>query len=136
MGPVDGPMAQSESNAFKFPKLNGENYSLWDEHMQAALQSRFLWLIVSGMETCPALPTGAAAATAEGKLEKKEHLNWLLCDQAAQRLMKGATESSQWPHISKATTAMQMWNTWRDVCDQPTKHQCLLPLQGTIHSEV
>jgi len=44
----------STSEAFKFAKLNGVNYATWAHHMQAALQAKYLWLIVKGSETRPA----------------------------------------------------------------------------------
>ena len=100
MGPDHEPMSsESGSHTFKFPKLNSQNYSLWAEHMQATLQSHYLWLIVNGIETCPQAPS-LKTRTADAKAEKREYLDWLLHDQAAQGLMKGAMESSQWPHIS------------------------------------
>jgi hypothetical protein len=54
MGPTSRllKLASSLSNTFKFAKLNGENYTLWSEHMQVALQSWYLWLIVTGDKTC------------------------------------------------------------------------------------
>jgi hypothetical protein len=52
-------------------------------------------------------------SVADWKAEKKEYLDWLLRDQAAQGLMKGATESSQWLHVSKADTSKQMWDSWQ-----------------------
>jgi hypothetical protein len=84
--------------------------------MHSALQSQFLWLIVSSIETCPGKPADPKPSTmsvADWKAEKKEYLDWLLRDQAAQGLMKGATESSQWPHVSKADTSKQMWDSWQ-----------------------
>ena len=46
----------SYSEAFKFPKLNGSNYSTWSVHMQSALRSRMLWLVVNGTKTKPLEP--------------------------------------------------------------------------------
>ncbi len=107
----------SSHEAFKFPKLTGENYATWCQHMQAALQSRYLWLIVTGDENQPekpgAEPPKEAAALATWKSDKKEWLDWSLRDQAAQGLMKGAAEPSQWPHVAKATTSQTMWDTWK-----------------------
>lgn len=59
--------------------------------MQAALQSRLLWLLVKGDEPCPSKPSDVKPAPemiTEWKAEKREHLDWLLRDQAAQGLMK------------------------------------------------
>ena len=53
---------------------------------------------------------------AEWKAEKKENLNWLLRDQAAQGLTKGAANSSQWPHVTKADdTSKEMWDIWQNM---------------------
>ena len=84
--------------------------------MRAALQSRFLWLLVSDAELCPSKPPDVKLSNipaAEWKAEKKEYLYWLLRDQAAQGLMKGAVESLQWPHVPKADTTKEMWDTWQ-----------------------
>ena len=61
--------------------------------MQAALQLHFLWLLVSGAEPCPSKSPNVKPGNvpaAEWKVEKNEHLDRLLRDQAAQGLMKGA----------------------------------------------
>ena len=80
--------------------------------MQASLQSCYLWLIVNGTESCPPTPSTdpKRLTTPEGKLEKKGYLDWLLQDQAAQGLMKSATESSQWLYISKANISKEIWD--------------------------
>ena len=50
MSPGSDLLGGGMSDAFKFPKLNGSNYSSWSGHMKSALQSKFLWLIVTGEE--------------------------------------------------------------------------------------
>ena len=119
MGPGSGSveMSTSPTEAFKFAKLNGENYALWFQHMQSSLQARYLWLIVTGDEPCPekhsdTQPTEPTALTT-WKATKKEWLDWSLRDQAAQGLMKGAAEPSQWPHIAQTKTAKEMWDAWK-----------------------
>lgn len=81
------------------------------------LQVRYLWLIVTGDEPQPVkLDTEApkeAPMLAIWKAEKKEWLDWSLRDQAAQGLMKGAAEPSQWPHVATSKTSKEMWDTWR-----------------------
>ena len=59
MGPASllGMSSLSGSDAFKFSKLTGTNFTEWNELMKAALQARYLWLVVSGDETCPAKPS-------------------------------------------------------------------------------
>ena len=119
MGPSSGSveMLTSPTEAFKFAKLNGENYVLWFQHMQSSLQACYLWLIITGDEPCPekhsdTQPTELIALTA-WKATKKEWLNWSLRDQAAQGLMKGVVELSQWPHIAQMKTAKEMWDAWK-----------------------
>ena len=86
--------------------------------MQSALQSKYLWLIVKGTETCPLAPPAARPATmsaTEYKAERKENLDWLLRDEAAQGVMKGACEDSQLPHVKSCSTAKEMWDTLEKV---------------------
>ena len=88
-----GANSLSSSDAFKFPKLTGSNFAEWEEPMKAALQARYLWLVVSGDETCPAKPAATLpkeTTAAEWKAEKKEYLDWCQRDQAAMGLKKGA----------------------------------------------
>jgi hypothetical protein len=99
--------------------------------MQAELQSRYLWLIVSGREHCPAQPADVkpqSLLVAEWKLEKKEYLDWLLRDEAAQGLMKGAAESSQWLHVTSVKIKGDVGSVESYVYDQSTTDQCALPL--------
>jgi hypothetical protein len=86
--------------------------------MQAVLQAKYLWLIVKGTETCPPTPADAKPATTtftEYKAERKEHLNWLLRDEAAQGVMKGACEDSQLPHVKDCMSAKDLWDTLKKV---------------------
>jgi hypothetical protein len=56
MSPAHELLYMSTAEVFKFAKLKGANYSTWANHMQSALQSKYLWLIVKGTETCPPAP--------------------------------------------------------------------------------
>jgi gag-polypeptide of LTR copia-type len=106
----------SSSDAFKFPKLTGMNYQSWSGHMKSALQSKYLWLIVTGDEDCP--PDASTTATdAEKRVIRKEKLEWKLRDQAAMGNMKGACENSQLPFIEKdtVTSAKEMWEELKKV---------------------
>ena len=107
----------SSNEAFKFQKLKGTNYHTWSEHMEAALQSKYLWLVVNGTETCPAAPpaTKGTMSLAEFKAEKKDYLDWLLRDEAAKGAMKGACEDSQLPHVKGSKTSKDMWDALRTV---------------------
>jgi hypothetical protein len=119
MSPESGPLKMSStSEAFVFTKLKGTNYVMWADHMKSALQAKYLWLIVKGTETCPPAPPAKRPTTttaAEYKAECKEHLDWLLRDEAAQGVMKSACESSQLPHVKDCTSAKDMWNTLKRI---------------------
>src|ERR1700730_9736057 len=91
-------LEMSSGDAFKFPKLNGQNYVSWSVHMQSVLQSKYLWLVVKGMETCPAGPDAAPAIAIPDDKRKariRDYLDWVSRDEAAQGLMHGATDETQ-----------------------------------------
>jgi len=119
MSPESGPFEMSNtSQAFTFAKLNGANYATWADHMQAALQSKYLWLIVKGSETRPAEPLATrptATSQKDYKEEKRDYLDWSLRDEAAQGNIKNACEDSQLPHIKDATSAKHMWDTLKKI---------------------
>ncbi|KAG6882397.1 hypothetical protein C0993_010717, partial [Termitomyces sp. T159_Od127] len=50
---VMGPVANETSETLQFAKFNSTNYHVWSNNMKAALQSKALWGVVSGRETCP-----------------------------------------------------------------------------------
>jgi hypothetical protein len=102
MSPVSDQLEMSSSEAFKFPKLKENNYSMWVGKMQSALQSKYLWLVVKGIEICPTAPTttiSAGQTAAEYKAEMMEYLNWLLRDEVVQGIMMGACRNSQLPYV-------------------------------------
>jgi hypothetical protein len=118
MSPAHELLDMSTSEAFKFAKLKGANYSTWADHMQSTLQSKYLWLIVKGTETClPAPPATrpTAQTVSEYKAERKDYLDWLLRDEAAQGVMKGACEDSQLPYVKDCESAKEMWDTLKKV---------------------
>src|SRR3954452_17910886 len=100
--PIDMSFASASQDAFKFSKLNGQNYATWSVHMQSLLQSQFLWLVVKGTEECPFTPSA-------DEDEKKTYLDWVSRDEAAQGLMRSAIEESQWLHVATCTTSADMW---------------------------
>jgi len=116
MSPASNLLESSSSDAFKFSKLNGMNYAMWSGHMKSALQSKYLWLIVTGDEDCPP-EVGADASETERRLGRKERLDWKLRDQAAMGNIKGACETSQIPFIEKdmVTTSKEMWEELKKV---------------------
>jgi hypothetical protein len=86
--------------------------------MQSALQAKYLWLLVKGMESCPTEPTTtkpAAQTLSEYKADKNEYFDWLLRDKAAQGVIKGACEDSQLPHVKDCTTSKELWEALRKV---------------------
>jgi hypothetical protein len=108
MSPVSDQLEMSSSEAFKFPKLKGNNYPTWAGNMQSALQSKYLWLVVKGIEICPTAPTATISAgqtAAEYKAEKREYLDWLLRDEVAQGVMTGACENLQLPYVKNCKSA-------------------------------
>ena len=119
MSPVSDLLKMSgstSSEAFKFPKLNGTNYPSWQGDMKSALQAKYLWMIVTGDEECPPEPDPQLKA-AELKAAKKERLEWLLRDQAAQGTIKNACENTQLPYLAKSTitTSENMWDELKRV---------------------
>jgi hypothetical protein len=77
-----------------------------------------LWLVVKGTEICPTAPTATISAgqtAAEYKAEKKEYLDWLLRNEAAQGIMKGACKNSQLPYVKNCKSAKDMWDTLKKV---------------------
>jgi hypothetical protein len=79
MSPESEPLKMlSTSEAFVFTKLKRTNYVTWADHMQSALQAKYLWLIVKGTEMCPPAPPATRPTTtmaAEYKAKCKEHLD-------------------------------------------------------------
>jgi len=84
--------------------------------MQSALQSKYLWMIVTGDEECPPDPDPNMKG-AELKAAKKDRLEWLLRDHAAQGTIKNACENMQLPYLEKPmiTTSKEMWDELRRV---------------------
>jgi hypothetical protein len=118
MSPVSDQLEMSSSEAFNVPKLKGNNYSMWAGNMQSVLQSKYLWLVVKGIEICPTAPTATISAgqtAAEYKAEKREYLNWLLRDEAAQGIMMGACENLQLPYVKNCKLAKEMQDTLKKV---------------------
>jgi hypothetical protein len=116
MSPVSNLLGSGSSDVFKFEKLNGSNYSSWSGHMKSALQSRYLWLIVTGDEDCPP-EADSSAKEAEQRTAKRDRLEWMLRDQAAMGNIKGACENSQLPFLEKetVTSAKLMWEELKKV---------------------
>jgi hypothetical protein len=116
MSPVSSLLGSGSLDAFKFEKLDGSNYPSWSGHMKSALQSKFLWLIITGDEDCPpeADPT---AKDPEVWAAKRDRLEWKLRDQAAMGNIKSVCENSQLPFLEKGTvtSAKDMWEELKKV---------------------
>ena len=102
-------------DSLRFAKLNGQNYTTWAIHMRSALQSKYLWALVKGRETRLAslvTPPGGPALSAEETARVQTLIDeWEAKDEAAQGLMYGSTDESQWPHVSDCKTAFQQRST-------------------------
>ena len=118
MRPGNGQLDSATMDAFRFPKLNGQNYANWSIHMQSVLQAKYLWLVITGVEICPAKPADPSpesAPTEDYRTKLREYLDWVTRDGAAQGLMRSATDESQWPHVTNCETSKDMWDIWKQV---------------------
>ena len=72
----------SDTNLDKLPKLTGSNYYLWVDQIKNVLMMSQLWMVVSGIETCPPEPeTKPTDATSKDflqwKKDRKEYMDWM-----------------------------------------------------------
>ena len=72
----------SDTNLDKLPKLTGSNYRLWVDQIKNVLMMSQLWMVVSGIETCPPEPgTKPSDATSKDflqwKRDRKEYMDWI-----------------------------------------------------------
>lgn len=51
----------------------------------------------------------------EWKAASTDYMGWLRNDQAVMGMMKSGSESSQWPHVAKASSSKEMWDIWEDL---------------------
>ncbi|KAG5716116.1 hypothetical protein E4T56_gene10867 [Termitomyces sp. T112] len=103
MGPTSSLLnaaSSSHGDAFKFPKLNSDNYALWAKHMKATLQSHYLWFIITSNEEPPS---------------KLSTIKLKGPGEVAHELMKSVVESSRWPHVADKLTAKAMWDGWKAI---------------------
>ncbi|KAF9440658.1 hypothetical protein P691DRAFT_610889, partial [Macrolepiota fuliginosa MF-IS2] len=108
--------------SWSFPKLNGNNYYAWSENMQAALEARQLWWGFIEYKSPPPSEPSATPPKSEDDMNQyspeytlwekhwEKYNDWVQKDCSAMGLIKGAIESTQWPHIRTATTSKEMWN--------------------------
>lgn len=68
-----------------------------------------LWLIVSGVETVPPKAEESSMSLSEFRLVRKEWLEWMQRDQAAQGSIKGACEDLQLPYVVDWKSLQEMW---------------------------
>src|SRR3984893_6627545 len=118
MRPSHGQLDWATMDAFRFPKLNGQNYANWSVHMKSILQAKYLWLVVMGTETCPERPADPSLESTpsdEDRTRLRKYLDWVTRDGAAQGLMCSMTDEMQWPHITHCETSKDMWDVWRQV---------------------
>jgi len=65
----------SDINLDKLPKLSGSNYRLWVDQIKNVLMMSQLWMVVSGIETCP--PDPGPQPTDVTSKDRKEYLDWM-----------------------------------------------------------
>ena len=104
--------AQTSGDGFRFSKLNGQNYATWAVHMENALASKYLWMIVDGSEVCPAKPTFLDPLTLTDAecAAHREFLDWTARDKAASGIIRNGCEVSQWPHTIACKTSKEVWD--------------------------
>src|ERR1700731_3616480 len=108
MRPGNGQLDSATMDTFRFPKLNGQNYTNWSVHMQSMLQAKYLWLVVTGIEICPAKPADLSpesTPTEDYQMKLREHLNWVTRGGTAQGLMHSTTDELQWLHVTSCETS-------------------------------
>src|ERR1700719_3879558 len=114
MRPAPGSLDMSSSgDAFKFTKLNGQNYAVWAGHMENTLASKYLWMVVDGSEPRPESPVtkeGTPFTEAECA-QLREVQDWIAKDKAASGIIRNGCEVSQWPHIQGCQTSRDIWDT-------------------------
>ena len=72
----------SDTNLDKIPKLNGSNYRLWVDQIKTVLMMSQLWMVVTGIETCPPQP-GTQPTDSDSKefqvwkKDRKEYMDWM-----------------------------------------------------------
>jgi hypothetical protein len=66
----------------KLPRLNGSNYCLWVDQIKNILMMPQLWMVVSGIETCPPKPGSQPSDVTskeflEWKKDRKDYMDWM-----------------------------------------------------------
>lgn len=91
------------------------------------LQSKYLWLIVSRIETCPPNPDNTTSTSslsttsllshsaADIRAERKDYMDWRLRDTAVQGFIKGAIEKAQYTHVQDLDSSKAMWAKLKQV---------------------
>ena len=102
----------SSGDAFKFTKLNGQNYAVWAGHMENTLASKYLWMVVDGSEPRPESPVAKEGVpfTEAERAQLREVQDWIARDRAACGIIRNGCEISQWPHIQHCTTSKDIWD--------------------------
>jgi len=72
----------SDIHLDKISKLNGSNYRLWVDQIKNVLMMSQLWMVVSGVETCPPTPSAQPGDSTskefqEWKKDRKEYMGWM-----------------------------------------------------------
>jgi hypothetical protein len=142
----------SYSESFRFPKLNGSNYPTWSVHIQSALCSRMLWLIVNETDTKSPKPKEATMGASEFRTARREWIEWIKKDEAVMGSILAACEDLQHAFILHCESSALMWAALKKVhiknqtkvnilrnCSRAntlTVHQCLITSQLCSTSNV
>jgi hypothetical protein len=112
---LDMSSTASYSEAFKFPKLGGSNYPTWSVHMQSALRSRMLWLVVNGTDTKPPKPEEENMNASDCETARRGWMQRMQKDEAAMGSILAACEDSQHAFILQCVSSKGMWAELRMV---------------------
>jgi len=115
----------SDIHLDKISKLNGSNYRLWVDQIKNVLMMSQLWMVVSGVETCPPKPGVQPSDLTtkeyqEWKKDRKEYMGWMNKSYKA----AGILISSMSPEVMVYTRDVSedpvaIWNTLKTTFIKP-----------------
>ena len=105
----------TSGDTFKFAKLGGGNYATWAIHMENALSSKYLWLVVDRTEAQPVQPApkDPVAPTEAECMSSCKYQDWMAKDKAACGIICNGCKTSQWPHILNCKMSKEIWDMLR-----------------------
>jgi hypothetical protein len=115
----------SDSTLDKIPKLDGSNYRLWVDQIKNFLMISQLWLIVSGIETCPpkhgTQPSDINSKEyLEWKRDRKEYLDWMNKSQKAVGILKSSMSPEVIVYVrDNEDDPVKIWDTLKKTFIKP-----------------